>query len=249
MPKPVLAIRHVPFETLGTLEHYLDDAGVGYEYLDMFGPPTVGLLGFEPSQWSGLVILGGPMNVDETDKYPFLADELTWIRQAIDAKLPLLGICLGSQLIAKALGSRVFANAVKEIGWYPITFTDEAENDPLFADSAPLETVFQWHGDTFDLPAGATLLAMSDQCRNQAFRFGDRTYALQFHLEVTPAMVDDWLAQPTCCAELSRLDYIHPQAILAQTPTQMNAMNPFAERVLSRFAAMCAKVTADSSRS
>ena len=109
------------------------------------------------------------------------------------ADLPVLGICLGAQLLAKTLGARVYPNRVKEIGWYPIELTPAAADDPLFAQSGA-QTVFQWHGDTFDLPAGAVHLARSPLCENQAFRYGHNAYGLQFHIEMTAAMIDD-LAQ------------------------------------------------------
>ena len=114
-------------------------------------------------------------------------------RLAMD--LPVLGICLGSQLLAKTLGARVYPNHVKEIGWYPVELTPAAADDPLFAQSGT-RTMFQWHGDTFDLPSGAVHLARSPACENQAFRYGRRAYGLQFHIEMTAAMIDDWLSVP-----------------------------------------------------
>jgi GMP synthase (glutamine-hydrolysing) len=238
MKRKVLAIRHVPHESLGTLQHYLEAAGMECEYLDAFK----GSAGdFNPRDWTALIVLGGPMSVDQTDRYPFLATELDWIRQALDAQLPLLGICLGAQLLAKALGSRVYPNGVKEIGWYPIEITAKGRNDSLFAGSQRFETVFHWHGDTFDLPTGAVLLASSEECKHQAFRFGHNAWGLQFHLEMTGEMVDDWLVEPENCGELSGLEYIHPEAILAQTPAQLSAMSALAERVFGRFAQMCGR--------
>ena len=171
--KPVLALRHVPHEGLGLLENIFYEHGVVHSVLDL---PRGAPRNFQPECLAGLVVLGGPMNVDQTGQYPFLADEVHWIRQSLAAGLPVLGICLGSQLIAKALGARVQANGIREIGWYEIELTVDAATDPLFAGSAAKETVFQWHGDTFELPAGATLLATSPQCRNQAYRFGTNVY-------------------------------------------------------------------------
>ena len=155
--------------------------------------------------------------------YPFLADEVRWLRQAVEADLPVLGVCLGAQLLAKALGSRVFANRVKEIGWYEVELLPEAADDPLFCDVASPATVFHWHGDTFDLPRGAVQLARSSQCENQAFRFGPSAYGLQFHLEMTAEMIDDWLCEANNCGELAGLDYIDPAAIRRQTPRQSAA--------------------------
>ena len=172
------------------------------------------------------------MNVDETARYPFLADEVNWIRQAIAAELPVLGVCLGSQLLAKALGSRVYANRIKEIGWYEIELTAAARGDALFGGCRPQETVFQWHGDTFDLPPRAVQLARGAECENQAFRFGSTAYGLQFHVEVTPEIVANWLGEPGNCGEVDGLDYIDPAAIRRQTPERIAALAPLAERVL-----------------
>jgi GMP synthase (glutamine-hydrolysing) len=179
------------------------------------------------------------MNVDQTDRFPYLADEVQWIQQAVAADLPVLGICLGAQLLAKALGSPVYANPVKEIGWYPVEITAEAANDPLFRDAASVETVFQWHGDTFDLPDDATLLATAPACRHQAFRKGDCTYGLQFHVEVTAEIVADWLHEPGNCGELAGLDYIDPEQIRRESHNKLPAMESFGRRILSRWAALC----------
>ena len=111
------------------------------------------------------------MNVDQIDQYPFLTRDVQWIEQALSRELPLLGICLGSQLLAKTLGGRSIRTGRKEIGWYPVELSAAAADDPLFAQSGT-RTVFQWHGDTFDLPAGAVHLARSPLCENQAFRYG-----------------------------------------------------------------------------
>ena len=179
------------------------------------------------------------MNVDETEKYPFLAAEIEWIRQAVAARLPVLGICLGSQLLAKACGAKVFSNPVKEIGWYVIQVTPEGEDDPLFGDCGRSIEVFQWHGDTFDLPPGAVHLAQSPLCKHQAFRVGESAYGLQFHMEMTAAMVDDWLAEPDNCGELAGLDYIDPAAIRAAAPQKLPRLQDLARQVLGEFAAMC----------
>jgi GMP synthase-like glutamine amidotransferase len=153
---------------------------------------------------AGLIFMGGPMSAN--DDLPYLRAELALIEQAAQAGVPILGVCLGSQLIAKALGARVYRNRVKEIGWYPVSWTPAAASDPLFAGLAAPETVFHWHGETFDLPPGAEWLARSEACAHQAFRVGANVYGLQFHLEVTPEMIADWVAQDQNCHDVRELD-------------------------------------------
>jgi GMP synthase (glutamine-hydrolysing) len=232
--KPVLIVRHVPHEGPGTIGNALDRREVAYK-IDAFHErrPT-----FDPEQYSGLVVMGGPMNVDETDAFPFLADEVKWIQAAVKRKMPMLGVCLGSQLLAKALGSRVYKNPIKEIGWYNLELLPAAADDPLFRGIASPTTVFQWHGDTFDLPSGAVQLARSPQCENQAFRYGS-AYGLQFHMEVTADIVTEWLCETGNCCELDGLDYIDPAAIRKHTPQQLPKMAAVGEKVFDRFAALC----------
>jgi GMP synthase-like glutamine amidotransferase len=186
----VLAFRHIPFEHPGRIGTELERRGIGIDYADLYQP---GAAAPDPARYDGLIFMGGPMSVN--DPLEYLEREAGWIAEAVAAGRPVLGICLGAQLIAKALGARVYPNPVKEIGWFEIELTGEGAADPLFAGAAPRETVLQWHGETFDLPPGATWLASSAACRHQAFRAGANAYALQFHLEVTPEMIEDWCAQ------------------------------------------------------
>ena len=193
----VLAFRHVPFEHLGRIEPELVRRGIGIDYADLYQP---GAAAPDPARYDGLIFMGGAMSVN--DGLPYLGREAGWIAQAVEAGRPMLGVCLGAQLIAKALGARVYPNPVKEIGWFEIELTGEGAADPLFAGAAQRETVFQWHGETFDLPPGARWLASSPACRHQAFRVGSSAYALQFHLEVTPEMIAEWCAQDLNCGDL-----------------------------------------------
>jgi GMP synthase (glutamine-hydrolysing) len=234
--KPILALRHVPHEGLGILEPIFHEAGLVYSFVDLFDevPRT-----FRAEQLAGLVVLGGPMNVDQTDRYPFLAAEVQWLQQAVAAELPVLGVCLGSQLLAKSLGATVRPNQIKEIGWYPLELLPAAEQDPLFSGLPRTPTVFQWHGDTFNLPPGAVRLARSALCEQQAFRFGPSAYGLQFHVEVTGPMIEDWLCEPGGCAEVAGLDYIDPAEIRRRTPSELPAMHALARPLFSRFAELC----------
>jgi GMP synthase (glutamine-hydrolysing) len=235
MKRTVLILRHVPEEMAGTLEPALRQAGLEISDVDLFReiPARLPL-----DEAAGLVVLGGPMNADEVERYPFLSSDVKWIQQAIDINLPVLGICLGAQLLAKALGARVYRNAVKEIGWYEADFLPAAADDPLFAQSGKV-VVYQSHGDTFDLPPGAVLLAEATTCRNQAFRWGARAYGLQFHIEMTAEMIERWLSEGEQNGELASLPYIDPSAIRQQTPRMLPTMQRFAAGVFGRFAEMC----------
>lgn len=196
----VLAFRHVPFEHLGRIADSLALHGIACEYVDLYrggGRPDIREAG-------ALIVMGGPMSVN--DDLPFIRQELDLIGDAVSLGKPVLGVCLGAQLIAKALGARVYANAVKEIGWYPLYWTRAAEGDPLCHGLASPETVFHWHGETFDLPAGAELLAYSEACSSQAYRVGENIYGLQFHLEVTPEMVAEWSEQDANCGDLREIE-------------------------------------------
>jgi GMP synthase-like glutamine amidotransferase len=150
-----------------------------------------------------MVVMGGPMSVN--DDLPFLRRELALIAEAVNFEIPVLGVCLGAQLIAKAMGAKVYRNNIREIGWAPVTFTEAARRDLLFEGLSAPETVFHWHGDTFELPWNAELLASSPACRNQAFRAGSRIYGLQFHLEVTPEMIAQWCAEDANCGDAREL--------------------------------------------
>lgn len=193
----ILAFRHVPFEHLGLIADSLEAQGVEWEYADLYQAPEQLPAAMRAD---GLIFMGGPMSAN--DDLPYIRQELRFIAQAICYRKPVLGVCLGAQLVARALGGRVYGNAVKEIGWAPVTWTEAAQNDRLFGGLNGPETVFHWHGETFDLPPGAELLASSPDCRNQAFRVGANVYGLQFHLEVTPPMIADWCAQEANAADL-----------------------------------------------
>jgi GMP synthase-like glutamine amidotransferase len=174
----------------------LDAHGILCDYADLYARP-----GAQPRVCAAgaLIFMGGPMSAN--DDLGYLRTEMTHIREAVERGQPVLGVCLGAQLIAKAMGARVHANARKEIGWAPVTFTGAADRDPLFHGLREPEMIFHWHGETFDLPPGAELLASSAACRNQAFRLGDGVFGLQFHLEVTPAMIAQWCAEDEACGD------------------------------------------------
>lgn len=204
----ILTFRHVPFEDVGHIGSCLQERGIGCDYADLYkeGAPDPDI-----ATYAGLIFLGGPMSAN--DPLPYLDRERALIAQAVERGQPILGICLGSQLIARTLGAGVHRNGEKEIGWFDIHFTEDAADDALFAGICGLETVFHWHSDTWELPPGAQLLAGSRACRNQAFRAGRNIYGLQFHLEVTPAMIADWQLQDENCGDVRELSApLDPQA-------------------------------------
>lgn len=187
MTKTAIAIRHVHFEDLGAFEPVLRDAGYQIRYCD------IGL--DEPAAIAPdtdlLVVLGAPIGAYEEEKYPFLIDELRLIGQRLSASLPVLGICLGAQLMARALGAPVYPGTSKEIGWAPIELGDAAHRTPLhYLAGLP---VLHWHGDTFDLPEGAVRLASTAITLNQAFAAGSTALGLQFHVEVQERGFERWL--------------------------------------------------------
>ena len=193
--RSLLVLRHEPFEHLGYFEAVLGDHGISFVYIDLGGTLDLGA-------HDGMIVMGGPQSANDQE----MAAELHFIRQALDAKTPVLGICLGAQLIAKALGAHVYRNPEKEIGWAPVHFTDAAAGDPVFGRLPSPSMFFHWHSETFMLPSGAVSLAYSDKCRQQAFRFHDTVYGIQFHPEITPEMIVDWSAQPANCADADTLD-------------------------------------------
>ncbi|RIK94227.1 MAG: glutamine amidotransferase [Proteobacteria bacterium] len=183
-----IALRHIAFEDLGTLTPALAARGFDVRYLDA-GVDDVR----DVAACDLAVILGGPIGAYEEDRYPFLIDEMRVIEARLAAGLPTLGICLGAQLMARALGARVYPGTQKEIGWSPLRLSAAGARSPLRALGNPTAPVLHWHGDTFDLPAGAELLASTEITQNQAFAHGRHALALQFHIEAEPAKLERWL--------------------------------------------------------
>ena len=191
MPQ-TLAIRHVPFEDLGLLAPLLAQRQHTVRYVEA---PTADLSSLDPLAPDLLVVLGGPIGVYENDRYPFIDAEIALLARRLAAAKPTLGICLGSQLMAKALGARVYPSGVKEIGWAPLELTAEGAASCLRHLTTP---VLHWHGDTFDLPAGAVRLASTPACRNQAFSAGRHALGLQFHAEAAGLSLEAWFVGHAC---------------------------------------------------
>lgn len=203
------AIRHVPFEDAGALARILE-----HDYsLRYFEAGLDDLRARELRETELLIVLGGPIGAYEEDKYPFLTDELALIEGRIRTGQPLLGICLGAQLLARALGSRVYPGPSKEIGWAPITLTDAGRTSATrHLEGGP---VLHWHGDTFDLPAGTELLASTSICRNQAFALGAKAIGFQFHPEADGRNFEQWLIGHA--AEISGVQGLSVNALRADT--------------------------------
>jgi len=185
----VHSLHHARFEGLGCIKNWIDSKGFTLTSTFLYQSDDFPLM----QDFDMLIVMGGPMGVYEEDKYSWLRQEKLFIKKAVEEGKIVLGICLGSQLLAEVLGAKVYKNKFKEIGWFPVDFTNEAKDNPLFNFFPDSLIVFHWHGDTFDLPAGAVHLAQSAGCRNQAFIFGDRVIGLQFHFEVTPESLNEMI--------------------------------------------------------
>ena len=191
--RKVLVFQHVANKILGTLNPTLKAHKLNMRYVNFERTPDD-----QPSmqKYNGLIILGGHMGVYEADKYKHIKVEMQLIEEALKKNIPVLGICLGAQLLAHVLGSDVKKHQEKEIGWCDINLTDNGQKDALLSHFRPTEKVFQLHGDTFDIPKTAVHLASSPICDGQAFRYGDKVYGFQFHLEADQAMIQRWLDNP-----------------------------------------------------
>lgn len=219
-------LQHVPFEGLGSIEPWLRTARFEitctrfYESADLPAPDAIRFL----------IVMGGPMSVNDEIEYPWLVQEKRFIRDCIQAGIPVLGICLGAQLIASAMGARVYRHHTREIGWFPVQSARPTE-DTVFRFPSSME-VFHWHGETFDLPTGATLLASSAACDNQAFQLGRSVLGLQFHLETTPDAAREIVAH--CRDELQPAEYVQSEAeILSASPGRYQDANLLMAKLLA----------------
>jgi len=225
----VSILLHAEPETPGLISEILDRRGIETETVRGYAGERI------PASMDGrdgLVVMGGPMGVYDQGRLPFLRDEIELIGDALRSGKPVLGVCLGSELLAAALGAKV-APARKEIGWYPVTLTDAAAQDPLWRDVDRSTVVFHWHGDAFDLPSGAAPLASSALTRYQAFRHGRSAYGLLFHMEMDEGMVR---AMVESFGEELREAGADGERILAEAPTAVREMRRVGSIVFDRWA-------------
>ena len=229
----ILVFQHVAAEPLGTLDPLIRRRGHRIRFVNFEREPEA-----QPDvdRYRGLVVLGGPMNVEDQQARPHLRTELRAIERMLGQGKPVLGICLGAQLLAHALGAPVKRQQVPEIGWYHLRATEAGRNDPVLAPLGEEAPVFQWHGRHFEIPRSAVHLARSETCEQQAFRWGEKAYGFQFHLEMDEPLIERWLATPGYRAELERREGLHDEAaIRAHTREHIAAMQSGADAVFNNF--------------
>ncbi len=185
----ILVIKHIAVEGPGTIGTFFEKEGFQLREINLCDGDA---LPDNLSEIEAVICMGGPMNVYEEDEYPYLKDENLFIQRILKEEIPFFGICLGSQLLAKACGAKVTKAPKKEIGWFSVSLTKDGKNDPLFRGLNEHFEVFQWHGDTFEIPKQGRHLALSKGCNNQALKAGSCAYGLQFHIEVTDDIIKNW---------------------------------------------------------
>lgn len=218
-------LQHVPFEDIGSMALWLAERKADVSYTRFFENAALpSLNGIDL-----IIVMGGPMSVNDESTLSWLRPEKQFVREAVEKGVPVLGICLGAQLIACALGARVYPNTLKEIGWFPVKAMSTDPNSFQFPEQC---TVFHWHGETFDLPSGAVRLAKSAACENQAFQIGAHVIGLQFHLETTPESARSIL--DNCSAELMPGPYVQTETELRGVKsTAYSGINCLMNEVLS----------------
>ena len=239
MSQKILVLQHALNEDLGTLGEELSKAGLTWETL-MISETTVFPSSVKLEGYGAMIILGGPMGVYETEKYPWLHKEIMIIQEFLRQKKPILGICLGAQLIAAAAGARVSPGTKPEIGWAPIRLDDwYYKRNPLFFQIDPKKAhmVFHWHGDTFEIPSEGYRLAWNDHYKNQAFCFNGNAIGLQFHVEMTEKMIREWISSEWSQMQI-RAAGGDPEQILAESAKYLPGMKDLAHKIVYGFASL-----------
>lgn len=246
----ILVLQHAPVEGLGLFERVFFD-GADVHVLEAFGDPVAYRRSIDQEMAErtadAVVILGGPQSVVDHAEHEALEESLRLTRWALRTDLPLLGICLGAQILAWSLGAPVRPGRIlglrKEIGWFPLQLTERGRVDPLFHGFSDGTPVFQWHGDTFELPAGSWHLARSTRYEHQAFRYGRWVYGLQFHMEVVPLMVAEWVR--AYADELAALDDVDPAAMVASAEQRVDDLASHARVAAEHFLALVRESAAE----
>lgn len=219
-------LQHVPFEGLGSIESWLKKSGSEITHTPFFESDDLP----DINEIDLLVVMGGPMSVNDETQFPWLVKEKEFVRRAIEQGKPVLGVCLGAQLIASAMGAKIYPNRFKEIGWFPVHGVP-AQDSSVFSFPPSLEA-FHWHGETFDLPPGAVRIARSEGCENQGFQLGSSVIGLQFHLETTPGSARSLVAH--CGDELVPDEYVQSEERILEVELEnYQAMNGLMDDVLS----------------
>ncbi len=222
--KKVNVIRHLAFEDLAGFAPLLQAKNIEINYIDAadFSLSPENFSQVDALSDELLIILGGPISVNDTAMFPFLDAEISMLKKRLVADKPTLGICLGAQLIASALGAAVYSGDEQEIGWYPLQITDAGKNTALRYLDGEHCSMLHWHGETFDLPEGAVLLASSEKCSNQAFQFGNNVLALQFHPEITQSNMEKWFIGHI--GEIMQTDGLSVQTLREDTHQNANQL-------------------------
>lgn len=228
----VLVFQHVAAEPLGILDPMLRNRGHRIRYVNFHRDPDA-----QPdvTRYDALIVLGGPQMPDQLARHPHLAVEMRCIEQALEREIPLLGICLGAQLLAHALGASVRPMSAWEMGWSDIEPSHMAAADPLFCALVEPSPAFHWHGYTFDLPAGAVPLASSARCDNQAFRHGDHAYGVQCHLELDERLINRWLSLPEYTEDLECHGAQSAEAVREETHRLIGQSTTLGRAVFGQF--------------
>jgi len=229
--KEILVLQHVEAEGPGLIGTLAKAEGFRLHTIKLFAGEKVPA---DPRAWSAIVVMGGPMGVYDEAKYIFISNELNFLESAFRYKIPVLGVCLGAQLMARAGGAKVWSGETKEIGFYKISLTPAGQEDRLLLGLPEEFTVFQWHGDTFQTPCNGKTLASSELFDHQLIKIGPNSYGLQFHIEVTEAMIADFLSAGA--AELAEVPYIKaPQMIMREARELLPGIHGVGRAIVKRF--------------